>query len=835
MSSSAENGWFDVGAKAEGAPPEDRRGTSSPTLGSEAGAEQHCAEETDSDNRDAGSPTSACSAGSPRKKPWSRVGRAIGRRLRVLKAVVLREEDVRSSSDPQVQEEGDATRPSTHVVLQHLLKWQRSVPTLLPDSKWRRIWDTVSLCVSFVPGLLVPLVMVGTLPYSSGLAAVTVAVSLFLGADALVRSRTAFLAKDGTLATSVAAVRSRYLRSWFFVDFLSAFPFASISYWSGQAPEVTRGLSSLALLRLCVVPTLFGSSNLPVLTPEYVTFNFEIVPKLRSLFWCVIALHFLVVLKLLVREEDVDPDDVRYDLALFWVWNLLTTSPAQLTLHSDLQRLLCFLLMIAGVFFQGVIIGKLSYELLKRSIQEQNVDTLRATLMVIKQFNVPIALQQEVLSLQWHALQSSLSALARSEIMESLPAVMRNEIILYMKMDFVEKVPMFAEAPPRTKFLLASFLSQIFVEPGSTIVKCGDLGEEMYFILHGFCDVAVPGIGTVGQLGRGQFFGEVALLTRDPRTADVVALTYCDCLKLCKADFDRVCDSDAAFKATIEAEAASRRAKKAGAVGREPPDTPNETTGEASANADVRRRTFDNTETAEVVRAMATDMAAQEQAQMRNGMDVLVALLDHQGREPRRQSTWGERGPTSTAGKATGWFGPVTNPLQLRIPSAHDIRMRERHLDDRSVESARSGGVSAGGEDVATRSASCGTLSRSQGASIPECGALARTKSTVDTSRLHPERSVSPTGPPPHSVPTPHPPAAAPPPAVVPTTIEELGREVVELRHLVTDMSSSLHELRTLVEADVQSRIEEQRKLASSSRPRLKSHSRVLPIFTPLG
>jgi len=38
---------------------------------------------------------------------------------------------------------------------------------------------------------------------------------------------------------------------------------------------------------------------------------------------------------------------------------------------------------------------------------------------------------------------------------------------------------------------------------------------------------------------RGEFFGEMALLTGRPRQADVVALSYCRLLVLRKADFDR--------------------------------------------------------------------------------------------------------------------------------------------------------------------------------------------------------------------------------------------------------------------------------------------------------
>eukprot|EP00756_Hemistasia_phaeocysticola_P021249 Hpha_TRINITY_DN15763_c6_g1::TRINITY_DN15763_c6_g1_i1::g.37078::m.37078 len=452
-------------------------------------------------------------------------------------------------------------KPGTAAVIVHLKKWQKSVPTLLPDAHWRRAFDSVVLALMMVPGITAPLSLVDTLPMES-LQYFVLATCPFWIADTFIRSRTAYTGLDGKLVTAKDSVLKRYLREWAVIDILSVPPWIAIANQFDIALPIKKVCAALLLLRLWGVPSLFARSNLPLMTPPYVTFYLGYAPVFKAIFWSILALHILVVLKIAVRVEGVQNDN-RYDYALFWVWNLLTTSPAPLTLESYMQKVYCFFLMICGVFFQGVIIGKLSYELLKRSIHEQNVDTIRTTLSLITQYKVPTALQQEVLSLQWHALQSSLSALARSEILDSLPSVMRNEITLYMKIDLVEKVPMFSNAPKPTQMLIASHLEQLYVEPGQAIVTVGDIGAEMFFILHGYCDVFVPNVGTVGMLSRGQFFGEIALLTSDKRSATITALTYCDVMRLQKVDFDAVCDTDDTFKARILEEVAKRQAAAA--------------------------------------------------------------------------------------------------------------------------------------------------------------------------------------------------------------------------------------------------------------------------------
>lgn len=67
-----------------------------------------------------------------------------------------------------------------------------------------------------------------------------------------------------------------------------------------------------------------------------------------------------------------------------------------------------------------------------------------------------------------------------------------------------------------------------FLQAGQVVVKEGDPGHSMFVVLEGRVAVAREAEGRepviVEQLGAGEFFGELALLTGAPRTASVVAL-----------------------------------------------------------------------------------------------------------------------------------------------------------------------------------------------------------------------------------------------------------------------------------------------------------------------
>jgi MFS family permease len=84
-------------------------------------------------------------------------------------------------------------------------------------------------------------------------------------------------------------------------------------------------------------------------------------------------------------------------------------------------------------------------------------------------------------------------------------------------------IPIFAPLPPMTLEQLASHLSRVSVPAGQAVFRQGEPGDLFYVIDGG--EVAVALEGRQVTLGRGAYFGEIALLRDVPRTATVTALT----------------------------------------------------------------------------------------------------------------------------------------------------------------------------------------------------------------------------------------------------------------------------------------------------------------------
>src|SRR5215469_14518342 len=124
--------------------------------------------------------------------------------------------------------------------------------------------------------------------------------------------------------------------------------------------------------------------------------------------------------------------------------------------------------------------------------------------------------------------------------------------------DLVGRVAMFAALDTKARRAVARMLRPQLAVPDEIIVHKGERGDAMYFISSGAVEVRIS--PTSVHLGSGDFFGELALLVADRRTADVVALGYCQLLSLAARDLHRLFGTEPALRDQIHAVAQARTA-----------------------------------------------------------------------------------------------------------------------------------------------------------------------------------------------------------------------------------------------------------------------------------
>ena len=124
--------------------------------------------------------------------------------------------------------------------------------------------------------------------------------------------------------------------------------------------------------------------------------------------------------------------------------------------------------------------------------------------------------------------------------------------------ELVQRFPLFAKlSPEQREVVILHFLPQS-VQPGERIIRKGDKADAAYFISSGDVEVAVTGKRI--RLGPGSFFGEMALISGQPRSAHVTALDYCSLLKLTTRDFAEIMRRYPEIRTQVEELAAQRDA-----------------------------------------------------------------------------------------------------------------------------------------------------------------------------------------------------------------------------------------------------------------------------------
>ena len=92
------------------------------------------------------------------------------------------------------------------------------------------------------------------------------------------------------------------------------------------------------------------------------------------------------------------------------------------------------------------------------------------------------------------------------------------------KTDLLKSVPLFEHCSRRELGKIAGITDEIAVDDGKVLITEGDRGREFFVIISGEVEVRRKG-RKLATLGPGTYFGEIALLSQQPRTATVTALT----------------------------------------------------------------------------------------------------------------------------------------------------------------------------------------------------------------------------------------------------------------------------------------------------------------------
>jgi putative ABC transport system ATP-binding protein len=113
--------------------------------------------------------------------------------------------------------------------------------------------------------------------------------------------------------------------------------------------------------------------------------------------------------------------------------------------------------------------------------------------------------------------------------------------------EFLKGVEAFKNLTPTELSHVAERMTKRHYLPGEPVVREGEIGHELFLISDG--QVKIERAGTeIARLGPGEFFGELALMSGQPRNATVVAADPLETYILAEPDFHAAIDASASFR-----------------------------------------------------------------------------------------------------------------------------------------------------------------------------------------------------------------------------------------------------------------------------------------------
>ncbi len=114
--------------------------------------------------------------------------------------------------------------------------------------------------------------------------------------------------------------------------------------------------------------------------------------------------------------------------------------------------------------------------------------------------------------------ETAASALNGASTMNSLPTLSLMERILFLR-----RVPLFADLTPADLKQVGAIASERLYSDGDVIAHQGEIGDEMYVIVSGEVRVLAGSGPELARRRTGEYVGEMAIISREPRMASLVA------------------------------------------------------------------------------------------------------------------------------------------------------------------------------------------------------------------------------------------------------------------------------------------------------------------------
>ncbi|NEN93608.1 MAG: cyclic nucleotide-binding domain-containing protein [Okeania sp. SIO3H1] len=442
------------------------------------------------------------------------------------------------------------------------------MPTLHPDSKLIRFWQVLIVSITIYNAFIIPFRIAFKNRFDRIWIILDIIGDVILIIDIFIRFHIGYF-EYGEYIQDQKKIAKRYRNRLFSRHLVASIPGDLIARII--APNSLFIIALLRFPRLLRLPQFYRIFNR---WETNININPTLIRMCKLVILIILITHWVACIWFMIGSWESNAENswlisnslqsasrrTQYINSLYWAITTLTTvGYGDITPATEIEIIFTLVVMFLGISMYAYIIGNVSSLI-------SNLDATKARYReklgqiqtYMRENKIPSNLQQKIRDYyQYRWIENR--DIRDYHILEELPYPLKMKLALQLHKEVIEKVPIFQGATRHFFEEIVMALKPEILPPNEYIIREGHWGHEMYFIKRGLVQAFSEKTGIIYRnMGAGTFFGEIALVYEQRRTASIITLTYCELFILEKDDFKKVLENYPDFAANVKKTAKER-------------------------------------------------------------------------------------------------------------------------------------------------------------------------------------------------------------------------------------------------------------------------------------